>query len=123
MDHFTSNWTGLTNPSHSPQTRSPTVLLILVSPIVNQSVRVTSYFVDPPLRQELDEFFILLKQYHNNFELLQKRIDELEAKFNRKIENINEVIEFLLSQPDMLIAEKEKQIETPKRKPIGFKNK
>src|SRR5437867_2230829 len=44
--------------------------------------------------------FILLKQYQNNYALLQKRIDEMERKFNRKIENINEVIEFLLSKPE-----------------------
>jgi hypothetical protein len=39
--------------------------------------------------------FILLKQYQNNFGELQKRINELEAKFNTKIENINEVINFV----------------------------
>jgi hypothetical protein len=59
--------------------------------------------------------FILLKQYNNNFGGLQKRIDELEAKFNRKIENINEVIEFLLSKPE------EEKTKLPDRKPIGFK--
>ena len=59
--------------------------------------------------------FILLKQYHNNFSLLQQRIDELESKFNRKIENINEVIELLLSSP-------EPKVEKPKeRKLIGYK--
>ena len=59
--------------------------------------------------------FILLKQYNNDYTLLQKRIDELEAKFNRKIENIKDVIEFLLHRP-----EPEKEI--PKeRKPIGYK--
>ncbi len=62
--------------------------------------------------------FILLKQYHNNFELLQKRVAELEAHFNRKIENINEVIEFLLKQPELLMPEK-KAIK--KTNPIGFK--
>jgi hypothetical protein len=62
--------------------------------------------------------FILLKQYHNNFELLQLRITELESKFNTKIEYINEVINFLLSQPDRLAPEKEQKT---KRKPIGFK--
>ncbi len=57
--------------------------------------------------------FILLKQYNNDFALLNKRIDELESKFNKKIENINEIIEYLTSKP---------QIEKPKpRKPIGFK--
>ena len=59
--------------------------------------------------------FILLKQYHNNFDLLQRRIVELESKFNKKIEDINEVIEFLLSQPEEIKEE-------PKpRKPVGFK--
>ncbi len=64
--------------------------------------------------------FILLKQYQNNFELLQQRIDELESKFNKKLENINEVIELLLAYPD-LQNEQNKQVESPKRKPIGFK--
>ncbi len=58
--------------------------------------------------------FILLKQYNNNFRLLQKRIDELEARFSRKIENINELIEFLLSKPEK--RERKKPI-----KKIGFK--
>ena len=55
--------------------------------------------------------------------MLQKRINELEAKFNRKIENINEVIEFLLKQPELIIEEKQKQIEKPARNQIGFKTK
>ncbi len=59
--------------------------------------------------------FILLKQHQDNFRLLQKTIEELEAKFNRKIENINEVIEFILSKP-----EQTKEISKP-RKRIGFK--
>jgi ORF6N domain len=66
--------------------------------------------------------FILLKQYNNNFELLQVRIDELEAKYNTKIENINEVINFLLTQPELLVAEK-KTVEKTKRNPIGFTTK
>ena len=66
--------------------------------------------------------FILLKQYHNNFELLNKRIEELEAKFNTKIENINEVINFLLTQPELIVAEK-KTAEKAERNPIGFKTK
>ena len=66
--------------------------------------------------------FILLKQYQNNFELLQERIDELEGKFNTKIENINEVINFLLTQPELLVAEK-KTVEKTKRNTIGFKTK
>ena len=57
--------------------------------------------------------FILLKQYNNDFKSLQKRIDELESKFNKKIENINEIIEYLTAKP----AE-----EKPKpRRQIGFK--
>ncbi len=59
--------------------------------------------------------FILLKQHSDNYKLLQKTIEELEAKFNRKIENINEVIEFLISKP-------EQEIEKPEpRRRIGFK--
>lgn len=57
--------------------------------------------------------FILLKQYSNDFKLLYKRIEELESKFSRKIENINEIIEYLTTKPP---AEKPK-----KRKQIGFK--
>ena len=57
--------------------------------------------------------FILFKQYNNDFKLLNKRIEELESKFNKKIENINEIIEYLSAKP---------QIEKPKpRKQIGFK--
>ncbi|MCX6182187.1 MAG: ORF6N domain-containing protein [Bacteroidetes bacterium] len=63
--------------------------------------------------------FILLKQYNNNFRFLQKRIDELEAKFNTKIENINEVIELLLAQPQPAPEPKVKKV--PKRTMIGFK--
>ena len=59
--------------------------------------------------------FILLKQYNNNFKFLQERINELELQFNRKIENINEVIEILLAQPTA--APKVER----KRKLIGFK--
>ena len=43
------------------------------------------------------EHGIIIKQHQDNFKLLQKTIEELEAKFNRKIENINEIIEYLLS--------------------------
>lgn len=64
--------------------------------------------------------FILLKQYHNNYELLKERVDELESRFNTKIENINEVINFLLEQPELLIKEKN-PTEKAKRSPIGFK--
>ena len=59
--------------------------------------------------------YILLRQYQNNYRLLQKRIDELESKLNRKIENINEVISLLLAQPE---SKPEKKI---KRKKVGFK--
>lgn len=58
--------------------------------------------------------FILLKQYNHNFRLLQKRIEELESKFDRKIENINELIEFLLAKP-------EKQVKEKPRKKIGYR--
>jgi len=58
--------------------------------------------------------FILLKQHSDNFKLLQKTIEELEARFNRKIENIHEVIEFLLSKP-------EKNEKPAPRRRIGFK--
>ena len=71
------------------------------------------------LFRSIVDAFILLKQYQNNFELLQERIDELESKFNTKIENINEIIDFLLTQPELLVVEK--KIEKPKRNPIGFK--
>lgn len=59
--------------------------------------------------------FILLKQHSDNFKLLQKTIEELEARFNRKIENINEVIEFLLSKPES------KEVNSKSRRRIGFK--
>jgi len=59
--------------------------------------------------------FIMLKQYTNNYSLLQKRINELESKFSRKIDTINDVIEFLLSKP-----ESEPKKEKPRRR-IGFK--
>ena len=59
--------------------------------------------------------FILLKQHQDNYKLIQKTIEELEAKFNRKIENFNEVIEFLLSKAD-------EPVEEPKeRRRIGYK--
>ena len=59
--------------------------------------------------------FIILKQYNNNFRLLQKRLDELEARFNMKIHSINEVIEILLTQPE------EKSQKTKTHKVVGFK--
>ncbi len=57
--------------------------------------------------------FILLKQYNNNYKLLQQRMDELEVKLSRKIENINEVIDFLLTKPE--------PVKTIPRRKIGFK--
>lgn len=41
--------------------------------------------------------FIFLKQYNSDIKVLQSRIQELESRFNKKIDNINEVIEFLLA--------------------------
>ncbi len=58
--------------------------------------------------------FILLKQYHNNRDVLGKRIDEPEENFGRKIDNIHEVIEFLLSKPEP------KEPKPKPRKKIGF---
>ena len=65
--------------------------------------------------------FIFLKQYNSDIKILQLRIQELESKFNKKIDNINDVIEFLLAD-----AKPEKEIKEPvkKEKPIpkiGFK--
>lgn len=57
--------------------------------------------------------FIFLKQYHNDFRLLQKRIAEMEAKFDKKFDDINEIIEYLLAKP--VVAK------IKKRNPIGFK--
>ena len=59
--------------------------------------------------------FILLKQHSTDLKLLHKRIDELEGKFNRKIGNINEVIDLLLAQPEPKIIK-----EKPMKK-IGYK--
>ena len=59
--------------------------------------------------------FILLKQHNDNFRQLQKAIEELETKFNSKIENINEVIEFILSKPET------KEFKPKPRRRIGFK--
>ena len=56
--------------------------------------------------------FILLKQYHNDYKGLEKRINELEAKFNTKIENITDVIEYLLHPPEPPKTE---------HKQVGFK--
>lgn len=60
--------------------------------------------------------FIFLKQYNSDIKILQSRIQELESKFNKKIDNINEVIEFLLAdQP------RSKKIKENKRTKIGYK--
>lgn len=71
----------------------------------NTAVKVSLAIVDA---------FILLKQYHNDFHTLEKRIDDLEQKFGGKIEDINEVINFLLEKPE------EEKPEKPRKK-IGFK--
>jgi len=60
--------------------------------------------------------FIFLKQYNSDIKILQLRIQELESKFNKKIDNINDVIEFLLAEP--------KISKTPKKETrvkIGYK--
>lgn len=59
--------------------------------------------------------FIILKQHTNDFKLLHKQMHEMESKFNRKFDNINEIIEYL-------IAGQEEKKEKPKeRNMIGFK--
>ena len=59
--------------------------------------------------------FIFLKQYSNDFKLLQKQMHEMESRFNRKFDNINEIIEYLISKP-------EPKEEKPKpKKQIGFR--
>ena len=59
--------------------------------------------------------FIFLKQYNNDIKLLRKEMQEMEGKFNRKFENINEIIEYLLTKP-------EPKEEKPKpKKQIGFR--
>jgi len=45
--------------------------------------------------------FILLKQYGNDFQVLQQQINALESKFNRKIENINDFIELIMNKPEV----------------------
>ena len=60
--------------------------------------------------------FVILKQYNSNFQLLQQSIKELESKFKRKIENINEVIELLLTKPEPV-----KKINAKPMKKIGYK--
>ena len=59
--------------------------------------------------------FIFLKQYSNDFKLLQKQMHEMESRFNRKFDNINEIIEYLISKP-----EPKEEKPKPKRQ-IGFK--
>ncbi len=65
--------------------------------------------------------FIFLKQYNSDNKILQLRIQELESKFNKKIDNINDVIEFLLADAN---PEKEvkRSIKNEKRvAKIGYK--
>lgn len=60
--------------------------------------------------------FIFLKQYNSDIKILQHRIHELESKFNKKIDNINEVIEFLLADPPQ-----KQKVKKEKRPKIGYK--
>lgn len=60
--------------------------------------------------------FIYLKQYNSDIKMLQSKILELETKFNRKIDNINEVIDFLLTD-----NEKPKKVKKETRVKIGYK--
>jgi hypothetical protein len=60
--------------------------------------------------------FIYLKQYNSDIKQLQSKILELETKFNKKLDNINEVIDFLLAD-----TEKPKKIKKETRTKIGFK--
>jgi hypothetical protein len=60
--------------------------------------------------------FIYLKQYNSDIKMLQSKILELETKFNRKIENINEVIDLLLSE-----EKRENKKNVSKRVRIGYK--
>lgn len=60
--------------------------------------------------------FIFLKQYNSDIKLLQSRIQELESKFNKKIDNINDVIEFLLADEPQ-----NKKVKESKRIKIGYK--
>ena len=59
--------------------------------------------------------FIFLKQFNNDIKLLQKQMLEMESRFNRKFDNINEIIEYLISKPEP------KEIKSKPRKQIGFK--
>lgn len=61
--------------------------------------------------------FIYLKQYNSYFKkLLQSKILELENKFSKKLDNINEVIDFLLAD-----TEKLKKVKKETRTKIGYK--
>lgn len=60
--------------------------------------------------------FIFLKQYNSDIKVLQLRIQELESKFNKKIDNINEVIEFLLAEEPQ-----NKKVKKETRTKIGYK--
>jgi len=63
--------------------------------------------------------FIFLKQHNNNLNLVHQRINEIEAKFNTKIKNIDEIINFLLTQPELIVSAN-KPVEKPVTKVIGF---
>ena len=58
--------------------------------------------------------FILLNQYQNDYKALEQRIDELEKKFGKKIENITDVIQYLLHPPAP---------PQPEHKVVGYKLK
>jgi hypothetical protein len=49
--------------------------------------------------------FIFLKQYNTDIKILQLRIQELQSKFNKKIDNINEVIEYILNDTKVPVIE------------------
>lgn len=51
--------------------------------------------------------FVMLREYAMNYKELQKKIEELESRYNQKFQDIYEVLKFLISPKS-------------KRKPIGF---
>ena len=52
--------------------------------------------------------FVMLRQYNMNYKELQKKIEELETKYNKKFKDFDAVLKFLLSPKS-------------KRTPIGFR--
>jgi len=56
--------------------------------------------------------FIVMKQFAMNYKILETRIAELEKKFDGKINDIHEIIDYLLNNP---------QPEKQKRSLIGFR--